>query len=427
LFERSGSFARGVAYATPSHWHRLNVQATKMGGANNDDPNGFVNWLAKTQAAEPQAIANAFVPRWLYGEYLRELLCRAERTASVRRHAAEVTAVKKCAQGYRLHLASGSTYDANAVVLAIGLLPPAPPLPKHCRLIDDIWADEKVAAVGPSDDVLILGTGATAIDAVLSLLFRGHRGTITLISRRGLLPQRDVDPSGYPDWFRMAPGRGVRDIMRALRREARAAEWAGAAWQSVVDAFRVHASAIWQAWPERERSRFLRHARAFWMVHRHRLAPDIAERIDLEIANGRLRLLAGRVINLSERASRLAITARARGGQGLIDIAADWVLNCTGPSERVGGSAHPVLRQLLKDGLAQPGPLGIGLDVDGDLRLVGRTDLPQTGLYAVGALTRGCFWEVTAVPHIREQAGRASRHLLAEAAAHRLGGALTGP
>jgi len=37
--------------------------------------------------------------------------------------------------------------------------------------------------------VLILGTGLTMVDYVLSLLLEGHKGPIIAISRRGLLPQ----------------------------------------------------------------------------------------------------------------------------------------------------------------------------------------------------------------------------------------------
>jgi uncharacterized NAD(P)/FAD-binding protein YdhS len=32
VFDRSGAFARGVAYSAASAWHRLNVPIDKMGG-----------------------------------------------------------------------------------------------------------------------------------------------------------------------------------------------------------------------------------------------------------------------------------------------------------------------------------------------------------------------------------------------------------
>jgi uncharacterized NAD(P)/FAD-binding protein YdhS len=45
--------------------------------------------------------------------------------------------------------------------------------------------------------------------------------------------------------------------------------------------------------------------------------------------------------------------------------------------------------------------------------------LPATDLYAVGPLTRGAFWEITAVPDIRHQVWALARRL---AGAHWVGG-----
>ena len=42
-----------------------------------------------------------------------------------------------------------------------------------------------------------------------------------------------------------------------------------------LDSIRPKSGPIWASWPERERRRFLRHARPYWEVHRHRMAPEI--------------------------------------------------------------------------------------------------------------------------------------------------------
>jgi uncharacterized NAD(P)/FAD-binding protein YdhS len=69
LVEKKERIGRGVAYSTVKDFHLLNVPAAKM-GAFPDDIEHFHRWLAeKNYAFKP----NDFVPRRIYGEYLREL------------------------------------------------------------------------------------------------------------------------------------------------------------------------------------------------------------------------------------------------------------------------------------------------------------------------------------------------------------------
>jgi uncharacterized NAD(P)/FAD-binding protein YdhS len=45
--------------------------------------------------------------------------------------------------------------------------------------------------------------------------------------------------------------------------------------------------------------------------------------------------------------------------------------------------------------------------------LIGRDGRPAPDLFAVGPVTRGAFWEITAVPDIRHQAVQVARAVLA--------------
>jgi uncharacterized NAD(P)/FAD-binding protein YdhS len=56
---------------------------------------------------------------------------------------------------------------------------------------------------------------------------------------------------------------------------------------------------------------------------------------------------------------------------------------------------------------------GLGLDVDASGRLIGANGAAHDRLYAVGPITRGAFWEITAVPDIRLQAALAAEALIA--------------
>ena len=57
------------------------------------------------------------------------------------------------------------------------------------------------------------------------------------------------------------------------------------------------------------------------------------------------------------------------------------------------------------------GPLGLGLDVDSVGRVIGSNGQPTPTLYAVGPLTRGTWWEITAVPDIRVQVAQVAAAL----------------
>ncbi len=72
------------------------------------------------------------------------------------------------------------------------------------------------------------------------------------------------------------------------------------------------------------------------------------------------------------------------------------VFNCTGPLGAMERTCDPLLRQMIDDGEVAVDRLGMGLAVDEASR-AGR------GVWALGPLTKGEFWEIVAVPDIRGQ------------------------
>jgi uncharacterized NAD(P)/FAD-binding protein YdhS len=61
--------------------------------------------------------------------------------------------------------------------------------------------------------------------------------------------------------------------------------------------------------------------------------------------------------------------------------------------------------------MISPCPLGLGIAVEGNGVALGPAGGPVPGLYVLGALTRGAFFEVIAVPHIRRKAARIAEEL----------------
>jgi uncharacterized NAD(P)/FAD-binding protein YdhS len=85
------------------------------------------------------------------------------------------------------------------------------------------------------------------------------------------------------------------------------------------------------------------------------------------------------------------------------DLMAAAVVNCTGTCVDVRASENPLLTNLFHSGIAQPGPLQLGLATDGGGRL--RTaDATSSRTWTLGPPRRGELWESTAIPEIRAQA-----------------------
>lgn len=425
LIERRPGFGPGTAYSTGNPDHLLNVRAAHM-SAFPDQPGHFLDWL-KEHGPGPVK-PTQFVARRTYGDYLRGLLRDA---ASGPRAAGRLMLVNDEAVGLavgggkpRLRLGVGRELRIDALVVATGNpIPDAPPIPDNGvfsgpHYVADPWAEPRTAAaldmIGPDQDVLLLGTGLTMVDVALSLEQRGHRGRRIAMSRRGLLPHRHgappaIPPGPLPD----LPGE-LSAAMRLIRdrvREPRDAFGRGGDWRQVVDALRPVTRAYWQSLDEERRRRFLRHLRPWWDIHRHRLAPEVADRLTSQIERGRLQVVAGRPLCLlAETGGSIAVHWRPRGGgHRVTQVGA--IINCTGPGSDPFRNRIGLLGDLLAHGIARPGPLGLGLDVDADGRLVS-ADGDHGRFYAVGPPTRGAFWESTAIPDIRVQAQRTARAIL---------------
>src|SRR6478609_3388603 len=125
LFERTSEVGRGVAYGTDFPGHLLNVPAGRM-SAFPDDPGHFLAWVAARlgQPGFPATVAAGdFLPRQLYGKYLRAMLTAASETAApvvlLEEIKEEVLDVEPGEGTIRLRCGGGRYFSVKRVVLAI--------------------------------------------------------------------------------------------------------------------------------------------------------------------------------------------------------------------------------------------------------------------------------------------------------------------
>ena len=319
LVEKRSELGAGVAYATRHPDHLLNVRASNM-SAFPDDPGHFSRWLA---ARGSDCGPDGFAPRRLYGDYLADLTDPLFLEGQLRRVRGEAVALREDASGIEVLCRNGeggpeTSVRGDAAVVATGNEGPTlPPEPwRHAG-----WGDERERPPIPQDaPVVVIGTGLTMVDRVLWLLHDGHTGPITAVSRHGLVPQahRSSPPTAAFESGDVPFGEPIVPLTRWLRGKADAAERAGPGWRTAVDGLRPHMQALWGRLPDAERRRFLRHARPFWDVHRHRIAPRAAVQLGEAERRGQLRVLAGRVTGFhaaSGRRGRLGVVPRD-GGHG---------------------------------------------------------------------------------------------------------------
>jgi len=419
LIEKGQAFARGVAYSTRRPDHLLNVRAGNM-SAYPDQPAHFQDWLA-VQTGQP-ADPFSFAPRWVYGDYLQAELRAAAQSAEAAGRLTlvgdEVSEVVRAGGRLLVRLALGRAMQADTVVLATGhgapmeIVPQSVRFARDPRYIPNPWDSGALDRIKPGDRVLLLGSGLTAVDVIASLDSAGHRGEVLALSRHGLIPRRHARSVGAAtDWTPEAGEPLSRALLRFRRQADRLSDW-----RRAFDGLREQVQNIWAGLGPVERRRALRHLRPWWDAHRHRMAPDVALRIDTHIADGRLRVVAGRMLSLRAEIGGVTITWRPRAHTSVRADRTEWVVNCTGPEGDPSRSANGVIRGLIESGLARPDPLKLGLDVDGEGRLVGADGVAAEDLLGLGPLTRGALWEVTAVPDIRIQAQRLARRIVADMA-----------
>jgi len=406
LIERSPRIGIGLAYATEDPDHLLNTRVINM-SALPDDPEHFLRWLWQANRTVSGA---SFVSRATYGRYLESLLAPWAAGPRLRLVQAEAVRLTEAPPGrVTLTLDDGHTLIADHAILATGH--PRP------EAVQGLQADVTSVPLASDLPVAILGTGLSMVDQVTSLLKAGHRGTIFALSRRGLLPRVHGPGTPFATSLGEVPlGAPASVLLHWLRRQVRRAELAGGSWRDAIDGLRPHVQGIWNALPGPERARALRHAAAWWEVHRHRMPPETASGIAQAQASNQLRILRGafdrvephrRGVWLHYRPHRQTVTTA-------LNVAA--VIDCRGVRRDPEIGASPLLHNLLKDGLAQIDPLRLGLVTDRSGRIVTLAGETSRVLQAIGPAARAALWEITAIPDIRTQTARIATELSRTAA-----------
>ncbi|WP_439125002.1 MAG: FAD/NAD(P)-binding protein [Pseudomonas rhizophila] len=422
IVEPRSELGRGEAYSAVELGHTLNGNAARM-SVDPDNADDLTQWLAEFIEAGgwPESdqqhvpVSELFPPRGIFGLYVQQRLAEARalgaRNGSVAEHVrGEAVDLQVAGDAVLLTLDDGQTLRGRCAVLATGMFPAARTPQTESSGLNaaalDPWDVAAMRRLDPQSMVLIIGSGLTMVDAVVSLEQAGHRGPIEVFSRHGLLPHVRRQPPEWVDFLAADHSlRSPRQLMRALREQCRQAQAEGIDWQAPLDTVRAHIGRLWSQASDVQRRQFVRHVRPWWESHHHRSPPLSAELVARLHEEGRLRIQAASFKGLAPSAEgAVNIRIRRRGEANLTVVQGAALINSSGIEYDWRRVARPLPQQLLARGLVQPGPLALGIAARPDGAVLDAQGEPASRLFAMGPPLRGMWWESTAVTDVASQA-----------------------
>ncbi|WNZ76085.1 FAD/NAD(P)-binding protein [Pseudomonas sp. P105] len=422
IVEPRSELGRGEAYSAVELGHTLNGNAARM-SVDPDNADDLTQWLAEFIEAGgwPESdqqhvpVSELFPPRGIFGLYVQQRLAEARalgaRNGSVAEHVrGEAVDLQVAGDAVLLTLDDGQTLRGRFAVLATGMFPAARTPQTESSGLNaaalDPWDVAAMRRLDPQSMVLIIGSGLTMVDAVVSLEQAGHRGPIEVFSRHGLLPHVRRQPPEWVDFLAADHSlRSPRQLMRALREQCRQAQAEGIDWQAPLDTVRAHIGRLWSQASDVQRRQFVRHVRPWWESHHHRSPPLSAELVARLHEEGRLRIQAASFKGLAPSAEgAVNIRIRRRGEVDLTVVQGAALINSSGIEYDWRRVARPLPQQLLARGLVQPGPLALGIAARPDGAVLDAQGEPASRLFAMGPPLRGMWWESTAVTDVASQA-----------------------
>lgn len=419
VIEPRTELGRGEAYSAVELGRTLNGNAARM-SVDPDNADDLTHWLSEYIASGgwPESdqqhvpVSELFPPRGIFGVYAQQRLAqaRAGSASTVEHIRAEVIDVQVEPGGVRLTLDDSQALRGARAVLATGMFPAARTPQTHSSGVNaaavDPWDVRAMTQLDPHATVLIIGSGLTMVDAVVSLEQAGHRGPIEIFSRHGLLPHVRRQPPTWADF--LADDHGLRSplqLLRAVRRECQKALAQGIDWQAPLDTVRAHIGRLWSQASEREKRQFVRHVRPWWESHHHRSPPLSAELLARLHGEGRLRIHAASFLGLEPTVNgKVTLRLRRRGEQHTTHFSGAALINSSGIEYDWRRVARPLPRQLLARGLIKPGPLALGIAADASGAVLDEHGVVSERLFAMGPPLRGMWWESTAVTDVALQA-----------------------
>ncbi|MAL97055.1 MAG: hypothetical protein CL583_01270 [Alteromonadaceae bacterium] len=408
-------FGAGVAFGGAEAFHKVNTPPELM-SIDPEDPRGF-----SARMRQQEVSSEKYPARLTYSQYLRFVYgsLSGDRKLKIAEYHGLAIDLEVSQKSQVVHLDDGRRVLARRVVLAMGSVSAPTFGPDSCI------SPRAVSEIPCRANVLVAGTGLTAVDCVRSLARNGC-SSIHMFSRNGFAPTVVSTAVNYePEYFtwhnlkhvlsRHARGNRLPSVIRLLREEVRhmddpevfqAGRLLGRGdlcgyWEYLLDrsangslpfqdtlgSTRYFAHKIWRKLGEEERVSFQRSFGAFWATWRHPVPVEVVQELYQLVREGRLQL--HRPIAPIKRTGRHYVLETERG-----TVMTEALIDGTGGSANMEKAESLLVRNLLRRGLAKAHPCG-GLRVD-TLTYAVINDREHTNLYCLGPLAKGALFSTNA-------------------------------
>lgn len=413
-----------------------------------EDPNDFLRWLGTHDDADREG----FVARSIYGKYLSDQISTIEKAWSGRVSVCNGRAIDLERGDGRWVLTvqtrQGVLRDAfDVVVLALGTSIPGDPyqLEGSDNYHPDVYPISEWIGTAEGHRLGVVGTGLSGIDAAAAFYDSGAAGEMTMVSRRGMLPDvRDFSSviDYDPDITRMIgqtarqrQGLEWEDVdqvlnyicltagirpsemrdtftelsMPAEKRFRNAADSSqhsvnAEVQRAVVGIANHYINDLWSLMRASARRIFLKQYHSSFQSLANPLPPQTARKLSEMMNDGRLGIQPGvQQIEPVHGGFRLCLKADVRE--------VERVVNATKmPGGSLAGAAGSLLASLTYRGIAIKNPFG-GLRIDPAVNLIKSPQgFAQPGLYALGEVTVGDIYYISSISKIRDRAQEIVRH-----------------
>lgn len=400
----SGELGKGNAYNCASPFFRLNVRED-LPIIFSEDPLHFARW-AQQNIDDPQAKTEAgyFYRRQDFGRYVSELITQESELEQIK---AKVLSLSGTENNWHLELDNQSTLIAKQVIIAAGN--PSPIWPCSViqqqsasaitRLIENPWTGHFLEDIDPQENIILLGGGLTALDAINALEGRNHQGLISVISPRALFPpeQAPWQKQGQPSWpQKVSPAR----LIRFMRNYLPSTPTNSAEWQSAWEELRPNLNSLWQQFSPLQKKSLFKRLGWLWSLYRFRASPQTIAAYKRLKDKNQIQFVIGRAKEITCSESKVTVLL----GDG-IEVEGDRILNCTGVA------SDQLLQQMIKDSLAITDPLGHAIAVDKHFRVLHLPGGQWNSLWMIGPGTMGSLGDVIAASAIAKQAEQLAMQL----------------
>ena len=425
LINKEYPLAKGIAYSTFNSHHVLNVPAAKM-SAFPDEPDNFIDWVKSRKEYfdfVDDDLPDTFLPRVIYGKYLEELvektLTDLPENVTVQLLEDEAIDIIPEDSGAEIRFLNSESLKADKIVLALGNYVPDNPRIKDAsffrsdKYFQNPWDKSAIEGLTDNQNVLIIGTGLTMVDNVLSLTDKGFKGKIYSVSTNGYFPLSHKKRKPYTDILNeLHPPYEISKLYSIFRKHIKIVLSKGITGEAVVDAIRPKTQEIWLSLTLKDKLRFMSHLRHLWGVARHRLPKNIYLKMQSLISEGKLEIIGGRLREIKEISDHIYVILQKKGSAEMKELIVSRVINCTGPNTDIAKIDQQIYINLLKRGLIIQDEMNLGINSLPDGTIIQKDNSLSLFLFTLGSALKGILWESTAVPELRVQAKNLAGELL---------------